>query len=229
MALAIPVALMAFLGDVPRPAQGHGVTDARLGRRYERAHRNAVPPCRGPEAPGSLMSGRSPARATARIVVRRCAGVHGSSLAPSRRMRCCASSPPASRPRAASSLLRSPTSTLTTRLMPRSPSSESRCVEEDFNRREMGRCRHAKWPARLTWLRRARALRPFYDTVDHLLDLHSMLEPAPRLRSRATPPKVWRWPTRWFAPHALVDSGHAAGKRLRNYAGFGASQPDRRC
>jgi predicted deacylase len=55
----------------------------------------------------------------------------------------------------------------------------SRCVDEDFNR---------LWSADVldgsrdsTELRRARELRPLYDRVDHLLDLHSMSDPCPPL------------------------------------------------
>ena len=56
---------------------------------------------------------------------------------------------------------------------------KSRFVDEDFNR---------LWdPAVLEGsrdsaeLRRARQLRPFYDTVDYLLDIHSMSDPCPPL------------------------------------------------
>jgi predicted deacylase len=97
---------------------------------------------------------------------------------------------------------------------------ESRCVDEDFNR---------LWdeatldsPRDSRELQRARALRPFYDTVDHLLDLHSMTEPAPAIALAGDTAKGLALAQGLGAPeHILVDSGHAAGKRLRDYAGFG--------
>jgi predicted deacylase len=100
---------------------------------------------------------------------------------------------------------------------------DSRCVEEDFNRLwdeatlDGNRDSHE--------LRRARVLRPFYDTVDHLLDLHSMTEPAPAISLAGDTAKGLALARAIGMPaHILVDSGHAAGKRLRDYAGFGDAQ-----
>jgi predicted deacylase len=100
---------------------------------------------------------------------------------------------------------------------------ESRCVEEDFNRlwdeATLDGTRDSKE------LRRARELRPFYDTVDHLLDLHSMTEPAPPIALAGDTAKGLALARAIGVPeHILVDSGHAAGKRLRDYAGFGDAQ-----
>ena len=97
---------------------------------------------------------------------------------------------------------------------------DSRCIDEDFNR---------LWDETTLdgnrdslELRRARQLRPFYDTVDHLLDLHSMLEPAPPISLAGDTAKGLALARAIGSPeHILVDSGHAAGKRLRDYAGFG--------
>ena len=102
---------------------------------------------------------------------------------------------------------------------------ESRCVEEDFNRLWNEATLDGHRDSRE--LRRARELRPFYDTVDHLLDLHSMLEPAPPISLAGDTVKGLALARAVGAPeHILVDSGHAAGKRLRDYAGFGdASSP----
>jgi predicted deacylase len=97
---------------------------------------------------------------------------------------------------------------------------DSRCVEEDFNRLWDEATLEGERDS--VELRRARALRPFYDTVDHLLDLHSMLEPAPPISLAGDTAKGLALAHAIGAPaHILVDSGHAAGKRLRDYAGFG--------
>lgn len=99
---------------------------------------------------------------------------------------------------------------------------DSRCVEEDFNRLWDEATLDGNRDSRE--LRRARDLRPFYDTVDHLLDLHSMLEPAPPISLAGDTAKGLALARALGAPeHILVDSGHAAGKRLRDYAGFGDS------
>ena len=100
---------------------------------------------------------------------------------------------------------------------------DSRCVEEDFNRLWDEATLDGNRDSRE--LRRARELRPFYDTVDHLLDLHSMLEPAPPISLAGDTAKGLALARAIGAPeHILVDSGHAAGKRLRDYAGFGDAQ-----
>ena len=97
---------------------------------------------------------------------------------------------------------------------------DSRCVEEDFNRLWDEATLDGNRDSRE--LRRARELRPFYDTVDHLLDLHSMLEPAPPISLAGDTAKGLALARAIGTPeHILVDSGHAAGKRLRDYAGFG--------
>jgi predicted deacylase len=97
---------------------------------------------------------------------------------------------------------------------------ESRCLEEDFNR--LWDEATLDGPRDSCELRRARELRPFFDTVDHLLDLHSMTEPAPPISLAGDTEKGLALARAIGAPeHILVDSGHAAGKRLRDYAGLG--------
>ncbi len=55
----------------------------------------------------------------------------------------------------------------------------SRCVDEDFNR--LWSAGVLDGPRTSAELRRARELRPLYDRVDYLLDLHSMSEACPPL------------------------------------------------
>ena len=70
-------------------------------------------------------------------------------------------------------------------------------------------------------LSRARELRPVYDAVDHLLDLHSMTDPCPPLALAGPQRKGWRWRAPSACPqYIVIDAGHAAGKRLRDYAAF---------
>ncbi|MDQ2962486.1 MAG: succinylglutamate desuccinylase/aspartoacylase family protein [Pseudomonadota bacterium] len=95
----------------------------------------------------------------------------------------------------------------------------SRCVDEDFNR---------LWSADVldgsrdsTELRRARELRPLYDGVDHLLDLHSMSDPCPPLAMAGRQRKgLALAQALGFPQHVVIDGGHTAGRRLRDYAFF---------
>jgi len=95
----------------------------------------------------------------------------------------------------------------------------SRCVEEDFNR---------LWTddvldgARQTAdLARARALRPLYDRIDYLIDLHSMTDPCPPLSMAGRQRKGVALALALGLPrYVVVDGGHAAGKRLRDYRFF---------
>jgi predicted deacylase len=96
---------------------------------------------------------------------------------------------------------------------------KSRCVDEDFNR---------LWsedvldgPRMSRELARARELRPIYDATDYLLDLHSMTEPCPPLSLAGRQHKGLELALALGLPeHIVVDAGHAAGKRLRDYASF---------
>jgi len=95
----------------------------------------------------------------------------------------------------------------------------SRCIDEDFNRLWTPDVLDAS--RRTMELARARELRPMYDRADCLLDLHSMTDPCPplalagRLRKGLELAKAIGVPE-----HIVIDAGHAAGKRLRDYAAF---------
>ena len=95
----------------------------------------------------------------------------------------------------------------------------SRCLDEDFNR---------LWSAdvldgarQTRDLARARELRPVYDDTDYLLDLHSMTDPCPPLALAGRQQKGLELAFAVGLPeHVVIDAGHAAGKRLRDYAAF---------
>lgn len=71
-------------------------------------------------------------------------------------------------------------------------------------------------------LRRARELRPFIDTVDLLLDIHSMHEASEPLMMCGPLEKGRRFAAELgFPKYVIVDAGHADGKRLRDYGDFG--------
>lgn len=105
------------------------------------------------------------------------------------------------------------------RFDPRDPDA-SRWVEEDFNR---------VWdpavldgPRHSADLRRARAVRRLVDDADYLLDIHSMQHPCdpliisgPLEKGRALAKQVG------FPPLIVSDHGHSAGRRMRDYGGFG--------
>ncbi len=95
----------------------------------------------------------------------------------------------------------------------------SRCVDEDFNR--LWTDEVLTGPRRSADLARARELRPLYDRVDHLLDLHSMTDPCPPLAMAGTRRKGVELARAVGTPeHVVIDGGHAAGRRLRDYAFF---------
>jgi predicted deacylase len=95
----------------------------------------------------------------------------------------------------------------------------ARCLDEDFNR---------LWD---TWvldgvrrtceLGRARELRPCYDATDYLLDLHSMTDPCPALALSGRRRKGVELARGVGMPeYVVIDEGHRAGRRLRDYAHF---------
>jgi predicted deacylase len=96
----------------------------------------------------------------------------------------------------------------------------SRFIDEDFNR---------LWaPATLdgarqsTELARARELRPFVDAADCLLDIHSMQYATAPLMLAGILPRSVELARRLGIPELIMcDVGHAAGPRMRDYAGFG--------
>jgi len=95
----------------------------------------------------------------------------------------------------------------------------SRCVDEDFNR--LWSAGVLDGPRDSAELRRARELRPLYDRVDYLLDLHSMSEPCPPLAMAGLRRKGLALARDLGAPeHVVIDGGHVSGRRLRDYAFF---------
>jgi predicted deacylase len=96
---------------------------------------------------------------------------------------------------------------------------KSRCLDEDFNR--VWDVPTLEGPRNSRELTRARALRPFFDTVDHLLDLHSMHEAcAPLLLCGVSKKGIAQAQALGAPKHVLIDAGHAAGRRLFDYADF---------
>jgi predicted deacylase len=95
----------------------------------------------------------------------------------------------------------------------------SRYVDEDLNR---------VWdpavldgPRRSQELERARQIRPLIDTVDILLDLHSMLWPSKPLVLCGVTAKGREMARGLAAPELIVaDGGHASGRRLMDYGAF---------
>ncbi len=65
-------------------------------------------------------------------------------------------------------------------------------------------------------------MRPVIDTVDLLLDLHSMHEKSRPLIVSGRSTRASRWRSALGAPaDMIVDEGHPEGRRMRDYAGFG--------
>ena len=95
----------------------------------------------------------------------------------------------------------------------------SRCVDEDLNRvwgddRLFG-------PGDSVELRRARALQPFVDQADLVLDIHSMSEPCRPLMVCGTADKNAAYARELGVPgDLLLDTGHPAGLRMVERGGF---------
>ena len=105
------------------------------------------------------------------------------------------------------------------RFDPADPSA-SRFVDEDLNR--VWDEASLDGPRRSCELDRARALRPLMDTVDVLLDLHSMQHRTPPLLLCGPLPKGQALARAIGFPALVVsDAGHTAGRRLRDYGAFG--------
>lgn len=95
----------------------------------------------------------------------------------------------------------------------------SRFVEEDFNR--LWDAATLDGPRDSVELRRARTVRPFMDTVDRLLDIHSMQHATGALMLAGPLDKGRKLAEGVGVPEMVVmDEGHAAGRRMRDYAGF---------
>ncbi|MBU0726093.1 MAG: succinylglutamate desuccinylase/aspartoacylase family protein [Alphaproteobacteria bacterium] len=96
----------------------------------------------------------------------------------------------------------------------------SRFVEEDFNR--IWSEEVLDGPRDSVELRRARQMRPLFDSVDYLLDIHSMQHTTAPLMLCGPLDKGIALARALKHPEIVVsDKGHAAGKRLRDYRFFG--------
>ncbi len=104
--------------------------------------------------------------------------------------------------------------------------SQSRFVDEDFNRVwDEATLLGTRQSVELT---RARRIRSLIESVDFLFDIHSM--------QHKTLPLMLAGPLRkgrelaaaiGYPQHVVCDAGHAAGRRLRDYGGFGEEDDPR--
>ena len=95
----------------------------------------------------------------------------------------------------------------------------SRCIDEDFNRLWTPEVLDGQRDS--SELKRARELRPLYERTDFLLDIHSMSEPCLPLAMAGRRRKgVALARTLGMPEHIVVDAGHAAGRRLRDFTFF---------
>jgi len=103
----------------------------------------------------------------------------------------------------------------------------SRCVDEDLNRVWADAVLFG--PRTSVELRRARALQPFIDAADLLLDIHSMTEPCVPLMVCGTQDKNAAYARQLGTPaDLLIDTGHPAGLRMVERGGFGDSASPKR-
>ncbi|MGA0889521.1 MAG: M14 family metallopeptidase, partial [bacterium] len=101
---------------------------------------------------------------------------------------------------------------------PQSP-TESRFIDEDFNRLWLPAVLDSQRSS--LELERARKVRPWIDTVDLLLDIHSMQNLTPPLMMAGPLPKGRELASTVSIPEWVVsDAGHAAGRRMRDYKDF---------
>ena len=95
----------------------------------------------------------------------------------------------------------------------------SRWIDEDFNRLWDGSTLDG--PRQSAELARARQMRDFFASVDYLLDLHSMHTPGPAMGLCGTTGGGLDFARRLAMPgHIVIDGGHSAGRRLRDFADF---------
>ena len=103
----------------------------------------------------------------------------------------------------------------------------SRFVDEDYNRVWGDEAMNG--PRDSVELRRARALRPFVDAADRLLDIHSMHEPCRPIMVCGRVDKNAAFARELGVPaDLLIDTGHPAGLRMIERGGFGDPASDRR-
>ena len=103
----------------------------------------------------------------------------------------------------------------------------SRCVDEDYNRVWADEVLFG--PRDSCELRRARALQPFVDAADLLLDIHSMGEPCRPIMVCGRSEKNARYAAQLGVPaDLLIDTGHPAGLRMIERGGFGDEASPRR-
>lgn len=96
----------------------------------------------------------------------------------------------------------------------------SRCVDEDLNRVWADAVLFG--PGDSLELRRARALQPFVDAADYLLDIHSMQDACRPLMVCGLLDKGAAFARRLGMPgDLLIDTGHPSGLRMRDRSGFG--------
>lgn len=96
----------------------------------------------------------------------------------------------------------------------------SRFIDEDYNR--VWSDAALDGPANTAELRRARALRPFVDEADYLLDIHSMHDPCRPIMVCGLLDKGAAFARELGVPaDLLIDTGHPAGLRMRDRGGFG--------
>ncbi len=96
----------------------------------------------------------------------------------------------------------------------------SRYMDEDFNRVWSTDVLEEERSTIET--RRAREIRPLIDTIDYLFDIHTMQHATPALVLSGAHKKGREFARGVGIPHYVIaDKGHAAGKRLRDYSGFG--------
>ncbi|MEK9673249.1 MAG: M14 family metallopeptidase [Rhodospirillaceae bacterium] len=97
--------------------------------------------------------------------------------------------------------------------------AQSRFVDEDFNR--LWDTETLDGPRTSRELARARQVWPVVDTVDRLLDIHSMQHATGALMLAGPLDKGRKLAEGTGVPELVVmDEGHAAGRRMRDYAGF---------
>jgi predicted deacylase len=95
----------------------------------------------------------------------------------------------------------------------------SRFVDEDFNR--LWDVTTLDGPRQSAELARAREMRPLIEQVDFLLDIHSMQHMTPPLALCGPMPKGRALALAVGVPQTVVaDTGHAAGRRMRDYGAF---------